>query len=101
LLVVLAIDLPEMNAAFLKNLLARCSPTCGVVARNAEFFEPLAAIYPKSLYALTEQHLRTKRFAMQGLLVEAVRQGWLQEFPLSERDVPLFKNLNSPDDLRK
>jgi molybdopterin-guanine dinucleotide biosynthesis protein A len=101
LLVALAIDLPRMNAAFLKDLLARCSPSCGVAARHGDFFEPLAAIYPKGLHALAEEHLSQKRYAMQDLIREAVQRGLLQAFPLNEKDVPLFKNLNSATDLQE
>jgi molybdopterin-guanine dinucleotide biosynthesis protein A len=100
LLLALAIDLPRMNVAFLKSLLARCSPSCGVVARHDDFFEPLAAIYPKGLHVLAAEHLSTGRYAMQDLIREAVRRGLLQAFPLGEKDVPLFKNLNSPADLQ-
>ena len=100
LLVALAIDLPGMNAAFLKKLLARCSPSCGVVARHGDFFEPLAAIYPKGLHVLAAEHLSQGRYAMQDLIREAVQRGLLQTFSLDERDVPLFKNLNAPADLQ-
>jgi molybdenum cofactor guanylyltransferase len=100
LLVTLAIDLPRMNALFLKKLLARCSPSCGVVARSGDFFEPLAAIYPKSLHVLAAEQLRQGRYVMQDLIREAVRRGLLQAFSLGEGEIPLFKNLNSPADLQ-
>ena len=99
LLVALAIDLPRMNAAFLKSLQARCSISCGVVVQHGDFFEPLAAIYPKSLHRLAAEHLRQQRYALQDFVREAVRAGSLQAIPLEERDSPLFKNLNSPADL--
>jgi molybdopterin-guanine dinucleotide biosynthesis protein A len=100
LLVVLAIDLPRMNALFLKNLLARCSPSCGAVARNGDFFEPLAAIYPKGLGVLAAEHLRQRRYVLQDLVREAVQRALLRAFPLGEGDIPLFKNLNSPADFK-
>jgi molybdopterin-guanine dinucleotide biosynthesis protein A len=101
LLVALAIDLPRMNSAFLKKLLAQCSSSCGIVARHGDFFEPLAAIYPKGLHVLASEHLRQGRFALQDFVREAARRGLLQTFPLDEGDVPLFKNLNSPADLQE
>jgi molybdenum cofactor guanylyltransferase len=101
LLVALAIDLPRMNALFLKSLLARCSPSCGLVARHGDFFEPLAAIYPKSLLVLAAEHLKQRRYALQDLVREAAQQGLLEVFPLSETDKLLFKNLNSPTDLQE
>jgi molybdopterin-guanine dinucleotide biosynthesis protein A len=100
LVLALAIDLPRMNAAFLKTLLARCSPSCGAVARHGDFFEPLAAIYPKGLHVLASEHLSRGRYAMQDFVREAARRGLLQTFSLDENDIPLFKNLNSPADLQ-
>ena len=100
LLVALAIDLPRMTTPFLKSLQERCSPTCGVVARHGDFFEPLAAIYPKGLQVLAADHLSQGRYAMQDLIREAVQRGFLQTFSLNEKDILLFKNLNSPADLQ-
>jgi molybdopterin-guanine dinucleotide biosynthesis protein A len=100
LLVVLAVDLPRMNAVFLKNLLARCSPHRGVVARYDEFFEPLAAIYPKGLHVLAAEHLSQGRYAMHDFIREAMQRELLQALTLDERDFPLFKNLNSVEDLQ-
>lgn len=100
LLVALAVDLPRMNTVFLKNLLARCSPHRGVVARYGDFFEPLAAIYPKNLHVLAAEHLSQGRYAMQGFIREAMQRESLQAISLDERDFPLFKNLNSAEDLQ-
>jgi molybdenum cofactor guanylyltransferase len=100
LLVVLAIDLPRINTSFLEKLLARCSAGCGVVCRQDEYFEPLAAIYPRDLRELAAHHLAQGRLAMQELVREAVHQKFLSVVSLGEGDIFLFKNLNSPEDLR-
>jgi molybdopterin-guanine dinucleotide biosynthesis protein A len=99
LLVVLAVDLPQMPSVFLRNLLPLCSTNCGVVARNGDFFEPLAAIYPTQLRELAASHLAQDRYAMQDLVREAIQQNLLQEIPLEKKDVELFKNLNRPSDM--
>jgi molybdopterin-guanine dinucleotide biosynthesis protein A len=98
LLVVLAVDLPQMTFGFLKKLLERCSPSFGIVAQHGNFFEPLAAVYPKSLHVFATDHLRQKRYALQDFVREGMRLGSLQIFPLGDDDIPLFKNLNSPAD---
>ncbi len=98
LLVVLAIDLPEMTAAFLRDLLTHCSTDCGAVVRHGIFFEPLAAVYPRQLQALASDHLSQGRYAMQDLVREAITQGLLRDFPLDEKDAALFKNMNNPSD---
>jgi molybdenum cofactor guanylyltransferase len=100
LLVVLAVDLPRMSASFLENLLARCSAGCGVVCRHGDYFEPLAALYPKELHVLAAEHLRQGRLAMQDLVREAVQRKFLEVMSPGEGDLPLFKNLNAPDDLQ-
>ncbi|MCX6894634.1 MAG: NTP transferase domain-containing protein [Verrucomicrobia bacterium] len=51
LLLVLAVDLPDMTGKFLQKLIARCDPHTGVVPKRANGFEPLAAISPKSAVA--------------------------------------------------
>jgi molybdopterin-guanine dinucleotide biosynthesis protein A len=74
-----------MSAAFLQSLLARCSTEGGVVAKHGDFFEPLAAVYPKRIEALARKHLQEGRYAMQELIREAVNQGILKLFPLATR----------------
>jgi molybdopterin-guanine dinucleotide biosynthesis protein A len=99
LLVVLAIDLPRMSATYLRSLLAQCSSARGVVVQHDEFFEPLAAVYPKSMRELALEHLHQKQLALQALMREAVKRKLLNVVSLDENDVPLFKNVNTPDDL--
>jgi len=99
LLIVLAIDLPQMNATFLRRLLLRCSVDCGIVARHDDYFEPLAAIYPARLRTLASSHLAHGRYAMHDLVREALNQNLLQEFSIDEKDSVLFKNVNRPSDL--
>ena len=99
LLVVLAVDLPGMSAAFLRRLLARCTENSGVVTTRGDFFEPLAAVYPKRLASLAAEHLAQGRYAMQDFIREAVKLDALATIPLEPEEVPLFKNLNRPADL--
>jgi molybdopterin-guanine dinucleotide biosynthesis protein A len=99
LLVVLAVDLPQMNALFLRGLLEQCSGSRGAVVRHGDFFEPLAAIYPQRLHVLAAGHLAQRRHALQDFIREAVKQDALLVVPLEEDDVPLFRNLNAPSDL--
>ncbi len=97
LLVVLAIDLPLMTSSFLKDLLKRCSSDQGVVVRNGDFFEPLAAIYPKRLHALARKQLKCGRYALQDLLQRAVTEKRVQALPVDEKTLSLFRNWNSAE----
>lgn len=99
LLVVLAIDLPQMNATFLRGLLERCPVDRGVVALRGDFFEPLAAVYPKRLDALAATHLREGRYALQDFVRQAIKAGAMQSITPDDEDATLFKNLNRPEDL--
>src|SRR5437763_696400 len=50
-LVVLAVDMPRMNAAFLRSMLDDCvaaNDGRGIVPKSRGGYEPLAAVYPKS-----------------------------------------------------
>ena len=99
LLVVLAVDLPQMNAPFLRSLLARSAKGCGAVAQHGDFFEPLAAFYPKELHALAREHLAQRRYALQDFIREAAQRSAMATISLSEADAPLFRNVNTPSDL--
>jgi molybdopterin-guanine dinucleotide biosynthesis protein A len=98
-LIVLAVDLPEMEGEVLFNLLARCTKRRGAVYQHGEFFEPLAAIYPKMSQALAADHLAQGRYAMQDFIREAVQREMMAVVPLPEGEVPYFKNVNAPGDM--
>jgi len=87
-----------MTAAFLRGLLARCSNDCGAIVRHGEYFEPLAAVYPKKLQLLAAKHLAQGHYAMQDLVREGIQSGLTREVPLEEKDIPLFQNVNRPED---
>ncbi len=99
LLVVLAVDLPRINMEFLAGMLARSSPTSGAVARGENFFEPLAAVYPRRLVRLAQDHLACGRYALQDFVRAAVAENALQVVPLIGSEQLIFQNLNSPSDL--
>lgn len=99
LLIVLAIDLPQMTSAFIKKMVESCARDYGVVMKRGLYYEPLAAVYPKALVALAQTHLDQKRFALQDLLMEAETEGLVRSILLREEELPLFKNVNSPSDI--
>ena len=99
LLVVLAVDLPRMNAVYLKKLALRCTPVLGAVPQRGDDFEPLAAVYPAMLRTLAEDRLHQGRYAMQDFVREAVRRELIETVPVGDEDSAKFANLNSPEDL--
>lgn len=99
LLVVLAIDLPGMTADFLQTLLALCRDDQGAVPRGANGFEPLAAVYPAGCASLAAAALRRGDFSMQSFVREGISAHLLVEREISDAEIPLFANLNTPADL--
>lgn len=99
LLIVLAVDLPRMTSDFLRSLLAISRSGKGVVPRGPEFFEPLAAIYPKACSSLAESALRHGDFSLQNFVRAGISAGHLLPRALAPEELPLFANLNTPADL--
>jgi molybdenum cofactor guanylyltransferase len=86
LLLVLAIDLPQIQPGFLKKLLARSEAGCGVVPIYNNRFEPLIAIYPRAALGAAIEQLSQKDYVLQHLVDKLLEQGQL-------------KNWNTPGDL--
>ena len=99
-LAVLAIDLPEMNAAFLARLLTLAfKRKRSIVPFDGEWFEPLAAIYTRAMLALTTECLRGDDHSMQHLAGEAIERGLAAPYRILPEEMRLFKNVNEPGDL--
>ena len=52
MVLMLAVDMPKISAPFLARLFTHVTPGCGAVFKTPRGYEPLAAIYPKSLGSL-------------------------------------------------
>jgi molybdopterin-guanine dinucleotide biosynthesis protein A len=100
--VMLAVDLPFVEANFLQYLLTRARESGAMVTlpRAAGGLQPLCAVYQRSFAAVAEDSLRKGRNKIDSLFAkvqtcvideeELVRGGFSLE---------MFRNLNSPDDL--
>jgi molybdenum cofactor guanylyltransferase len=97
-LAVLAIDLPEMTAAWFQGLLAETMPGVGVVGRRGEFYEPLAAIYPREIMWLAWEALARHDYSLQRLIAQAVRAGLLRERTITANEETQFVNWNCEAD---
>ena len=100
-LLVLAIDLPAMTSGFLARLVESAKAArCGVVPANGPWFEPMAAVYTRDCLPLAEEHLRSADRGMQRFIREALTRRMLLTYPISAEERPLFRNVNTPADLR-
>ena len=70
-LLVLAVDLPTMEAAWFAELMKLCAPGVGAVGRQTGFFEPLAAIYPRELLGAAEAALSIGDYSLQHFITSA------------------------------
>jgi molybdopterin-guanine dinucleotide biosynthesis protein A len=98
-LLVLAVDLPRMNAGVLSSLLRECDVETGVVPCSEDRFEPLAAIYPQRCLPLAERCLRERHFTLQEFVARAVSARLLRARPVAAQEREFFLNANTPADI--
>jgi molybdopterin-guanine dinucleotide biosynthesis protein A len=95
-LAVLAIDLPQMKAAWFQQLRKECQPGVGAVGRNGDYFEPLAAIYPREVMSLAWEALVRGEFSLQKLIQRAVDENLMRVRSISADEGAWFENWNEP-----
>ena len=98
LLLVLAVDMPFMSAAFLGGLVKAAGPK-GVVPVENGLFQGLAAIYPRLAATLLDEVLGGEDRSLQHFVKRALRRRLVTARPISKRERPLFRNVNEPADL--
>jgi molybdenum cofactor guanylyltransferase len=99
LLLVLAVDLPHLPAAFLQKMAARCDRLTGVVPKLNGGLEPLAAIYPKRCHAFAFDFIAKSRRAARDFAEACRREHAVRIFPVPRADGAGFANWNHPADL--
>lgn len=99
LVLVLGVDLLAMPEEFLRRICDQAFLDSGVVYKSGNHFEPLAALYPRTLLTLADECLKNGQLSLQGLLAMAVDDGAMQEHPLPSDASRFFFNVNSPEDL--
>ena len=101
LLLVLAVDLPNMTSAFLRKLAGRCDPLTGAVPRLKGQLEPLAAVYPKRCRFIALECLLKCRHAVRDFADACLREHAVKTFAVPRTDIGCFENWNSPADVTK
>ncbi|MBN8247220.1 MAG: molybdenum cofactor guanylyltransferase [Verrucomicrobia bacterium] len=96
---VLAVDLPAMTCGFLLRLIARRQDGSGVVPFLAGRYEPLAALYPRTLSPDLRSRLQRRDLRLQSMVQEAIASGHLSRYEVPPGDQALFANWNRPEDL--
>ncbi|MGI8435794.1 MAG: molybdenum cofactor guanylyltransferase [Chthoniobacterales bacterium] len=98
LLLVLAIDLPEMTPNFLQSLIDSGNARCGVVPTRSDRFEPLAASYPVTARAVAEEQLVARNLSLQQFVRRCLDRELVAARPVTSEEDRLFFNLNTPQD---
>ncbi|MBB5032690.1 molybdenum cofactor guanylyltransferase [Prosthecobacter vanneervenii] len=100
-LLVLAVDMPWMTAAFLReHLVPHAEPVTGCFFRGPHGDETLSGLYVPAMLPLMQKALCEKHLALQPIIEAAVHSGLAVTHPLEEAQMPFFHNVNTPHDLK-
>lgn len=98
--IVLGVDLPAMEAVFLKRI-ARLGASRGtaVIPEAQDRLQPLAAYYPRSLLSLIDDQISRDELALHRLVSRAAAEGLAFVLRTEREQWHLFVNLNTPEDV--
>ncbi|MCF7787016.1 MAG: molybdenum cofactor guanylyltransferase [Prosthecobacter sp.] len=100
-LLVLAVDMPWMTAAFLREQLSKHeNPEKGWFFRGPHGDEALAGLYVPAMLPLMQEALSKKDFKLQHVIEAAVHSDLAITHALGEEQMPFFHNANTPADLK-
>lgn len=99
LLLVMAVDLPLVNPAFLRQLIAECDASTGIVPKLDGRLEPLAAVYPKRSHAIVSDLIARSRWAVREFAERCLQEKAVRIMPVVSADAGCFTNWNRPADV--
>jgi molybdenum cofactor guanylyltransferase len=99
LLLVLAVDMPGIEPAFLKKLSARAAVGCGVVPVHQNRFEPLAAVYPATARDVAIDQIEMGELALQRFSERLLREGLVTRYNVESFEQIQLLNWNTPEDV--
>ncbi len=98
-LLVLAVDMPKMTPAFLRQLAEEAERSQrGIVPTLRGFPEPLAAIYPKTALPFAEAALHGGQFKLEPFIRALEAAGLVRLRRVPAEEAGLFTNWNTPGD---
>ena len=95
---VIAVDLPHLTPSYLQKVLSAGGGRTGVVPHGPHGYEPLVALYPRSLLAAAETALAAGQFSLQRFIGVELARFNLISLEISEIELIRFTNWNTPDD---
>ena len=97
--IVIAVDMPALDAGFLRALIADARPGVGVVPSRNGQHEPLVAVYTRAAASEALVRLGRGEFALRPFVRAGIAAGWLRERPVAAEEDRFFTNWNRPEDL--
>jgi molybdenum cofactor guanylyltransferase len=98
LLLVLAIDLPQIMPGFLMKLLDRSEAGCGVVPVHHNRFEPLIAVYPGAALQVALDQLQQEDYVLQNFIDKLLEAGLMISYDVEMSEEHQLENWNTPED---
>jgi len=98
LLLVLAVDLPNMSSDYLRSLVLGAEAGCGVVPAIEQELEPVSAVYPVEAAAVALAYLRQDQRSVQGFARRLQQSRLVKVRTVEHGEQALFRNWNSPED---
>jgi molybdopterin-guanine dinucleotide biosynthesis protein A len=98
LLLILAVDLPNITPDYLMSLVEGATPGRGVVPAIGEQLEPVAAVYPVEAVTTALASLRRGERSVQAFAHRLERSGLINIRQVTVAEAALFQNWNSPLD---
>jgi molybdopterin-guanine dinucleotide biosynthesis protein A len=99
LLLCLAVDVARIEVLVLLKLLRKCCAGQGIVPRIGEHYEPLVAVYPKRALRLAISQIAERHLRLQDFVRRLVSEHLVTEYSVSDEEIPLFANWNTPADI--
>jgi molybdopterin-guanine dinucleotide biosynthesis protein A len=98
-LFVLAVDMPRMTVEHLRKLWSLAQAGRSLIPMNADYFEPLCAIYSKSAAPFAAGSVAGPDHSLQRLARSLIEQKLATPYLLSPEEQSFYRNLNRPEDL--
>jgi molybdenum cofactor guanylyltransferase len=99
LLLVLAIDLPQIMPGFLMKLLAMSEAGRGVVPVQQDRFEPLIAVYPGAAIQVALDQLQHEDHVLQHFIDKLLHASLMISYEVELSEQHQLKNWNTPQDV--
>ena len=99
LLLVLAVDLPNMSSSYLRSLVQVSAPGCGAVPAIEQGLEPVAAVYPVEAATVALTCLQEGQRSVQSFARRLEQSGFVSIRRVAPGEMELFRNWNLPEDL--